>query len=392
MNRFVGVRHEGDLDTSEHNERLLIAVAQFVRERPKAGGDLVVAKTVSGQVSAVKRCVEEHLGRPILAPSGGAVLARVTRAMAYEDGPKGERKYLAPLRSEHFARLADPRCAFDCESPGWPVMRWALLLTMHQCLMRGGEPGRLPRGAFRPALGLCWCHFVWLAPASTAYATVRVKETGQLHWLLIVKVLSIKDTAAKFKRVPIPIASKHPTSHLLGDPLCPYSAVLASGARASTWCRPARAPPRPSSWPAGVDAVTTDEARDAIREAAAAPASTLTPSAAAPAAVAAPPTCATSWVTRRRSRSSSIVAAGTRTATSTTSMHALRGARRGERRSLERRPRALARGSAPGGCSRRVGSDHSLPRDASDSDSAARRPCGVGDLAHANAQLGHAPV
>ena len=93
--------------------------------------------------------------------------------------------------------------------------------------MRGGEPGRLPRGAFHPALGLCWCHFVWLAPASTAYATVRVKETGQLHWLLFVQVLSIKDTAAQFKRVPTAIASRHPVSHLLGDPLCPYSAVLA---------------------------------------------------------------------------------------------------------------------------------------------------------------------
>ena len=53
MRRFIGLRHEGDLDTSEYNERLLVAVAQYVRERPKAGGDLVVAKTVSGQVSAI---------------------------------------------------------------------------------------------------------------------------------------------------------------------------------------------------------------------------------------------------------------------------------------------------------------------------------------------------
>ena len=142
---------------------------------------------------------------------------------------------------------------------------------MHQCLMRGGEPGRLPRGAFRPALGLCWCHFVWLAPASTAYATVRVKETGQLHWLLIVQVLSIKDTAAKFKRVPIPIASKHPTSHLLGDPLCPYSAVLALWRAREHLVPPcARASAPFFLGPRGVDAVTTDEARDAIREAAAA--------------------------------------------------------------------------------------------------------------------------
>lgn len=271
MHRFQGLRQEGDLDTSEYNERLLIAVAQYVRERPKAGGDLVVAKTVSGQVSAIKKCVEEHLGRPILAPSGGAMLARVTRAMAYEDGPAGERKYLAPLRNEHFAQLADPRCRFDCTSPGWPMMRWALLLTMHQCLMRGGEPGRLPRGAFRPALGLCWCHFVWLAPASTALATVRVKETGRTHWLLSVQVLSIKDTAARFQRVPIAIASKHPTSHRLGDPLCPYSAVLTLWRARERWVPPAARASTPFFLgPRGGDAVTTDEARDAIREAAAA--------------------------------------------------------------------------------------------------------------------------
>ena len=271
MHRFIGLRHEGDLDTSEYNERLLVAVAQYVRERPKAGGDLVVAKTVSGQVSAIKKCVEDHLGRPIIAPTGGAVLKRVTRAMAYEDGPAGVRKYLAPLRLEHFARLVDPRSRFDYTSPGWPMMRWALLLTMHQCLMRGGEPGRLPRGPFRPALGLCWSHFIWHAPASTATATVRIKETGQIHWLLSVQVLSIKDTAAQFARVPTAIASRHPVSHRLGDPLCPYSAVLTLWRSREHMVPPATRASTPFFLgPRGVDAITTDEARDAIREAAAA--------------------------------------------------------------------------------------------------------------------------
>ena len=94
-------------------------------------------------------------------------------------------------------------------------MWWALLLLMHQCLLRGGEPGALPRDTFRPALGLCWIHIVWLDPTSLQHATARDRFSGLLHWILTVKVRSIKDTLGKLKRVPIPIASKHPTSTTL---------------------------------------------------------------------------------------------------------------------------------------------------------------------------------
>ena len=271
LREFKGLAFEGDLDTSERNELLLIMVAQFVREKPKAAGDLILGNTVASQVSAIKTCVEDHLGRKVIAPSGGMKLKQLLKQMRFEDGPSGERKYLAPLRAAHFARLAALGPAFDITSPGWPSARWALLLVMHQCLMRGGEPGALPRDEFRPALGLCWIHFVWLDPTSLRHATARDKFSGLLHWILTVKVRSIKDTLGKLKRVPIPVASKHPTSHPLGDPTCAYSAVR------RLWCQREHLVPEAERattpfflGPSGRAAVDTDEARDGIRAAASA--------------------------------------------------------------------------------------------------------------------------
>ena len=102
-------------------------------------------------------------------------------------------------------------------------MRWALLLCMHQCLMRGGEPGRTGTEPFRPALGLCWIHIKWLDEYTLKPATVLVR--GRRHWLLRIMVRSIKDTKGVLQRVPIPIASKHPIEEGLWDVTCTYVAM-----------------------------------------------------------------------------------------------------------------------------------------------------------------------
>ena len=84
-------------------------------------------------------------------------------------------------------------------------------------------------------------------------------------------VRSIKDTQGKLKRVPIPVASKHPMEHPLGDPTCVYTAVR------RLWCQREHLVPEAERAstpffliPRGVDAVHTDEVRDAIRAAASA--------------------------------------------------------------------------------------------------------------------------
>ena len=266
---FKPLRFEGDLDTSEHNERILILLAEFIRGRPKAAGDLLKGDTVGGQVSGIRSIVTDHLGRDIVAASGGRMLAKTVRQMRFEDGPGGERKYLAPLRTVHFQRLASGACAFDVSSPGWPTARWALLLCMHQCLLRGGEPGRIDSKTepFRPALGICWIHIKWLDECTLKPATVLVR--GRRHWLLRILVRSIKDTKGVLKRVPIPIASKHPIEEGLSDISCPYVAIR------RLWDQMAPLVPLHARattpfflGPGMRDAVGTSEVRDAIREAA----------------------------------------------------------------------------------------------------------------------------
>ena len=224
---FVPLRFEGDLETSEHNEALLLVMAEFVRQLPKTSGDLIRSDSVAGQVSGIKAIVEEHLGRPILAPSGGKLLARATRQMRLEDGPRADRKLSLPLRGADLDALALDSVDFDVTSPGWPTARYTLLRTMHQGLMRGGEPGTLPREPFRPALGVCWGDIQWHDPASRALLTVVHPGTGQLHWALILVICGIKDTRGVHKKVPTTIASRHPANGAHGRTVtCPYFAVL----------------------------------------------------------------------------------------------------------------------------------------------------------------------
>ena len=269
LRKFQGLEYEGDLNTSQRNEILLITIAEYIRERPKSSGGLVQGDTVGGQISAIKKCVEDHLNRPIIAPTAGLQLKAMLRQCRFEDGPSGERKYLAALRAAHLAQLVDRDCGFDYTSAGWPTARWALLLIMHQCLLRGGEPGRVAREPFRPALGLCWSHFVWIDPLTNHAATVRDKVTGRLHWRLTVLVRSIKDTNGRLRRVPIVVTSKYPMDVPLGDPTCPYSAVRRLWRQREGQVPAAERASTPFFLgPGGLQAVNTDEARDAIRAAA----------------------------------------------------------------------------------------------------------------------------
>ena len=227
MRNFEPLRFEGDLETSERNEILLIVIAEFIRRQPKATGDLVKGDTISGQVSGIKAIVAEHLGRPILAPTGGKTLARELQQMRLEDGPSADRALSLPLRGTHLDALALTSSGFDVRSPGWPTARYALLRTMHQGLLRGGEPGTLPGEPFRPAHGVCWGDFTWHDIATGTLLTQRDATTGALHWVLIVRVRGIKDVMGKHKKVPITIASKHPANGASGrDVTCTYFAVL----------------------------------------------------------------------------------------------------------------------------------------------------------------------
>ena len=102
-----------------------MVIAEFIRQRPKATGDLIRSDSVAGQISGIKSIVEEHLGRPILAPSGGKQLARATRQMRLEDGPAADHKLSLPLRGADLDALALDAVDFDecspCQRPSRPV-------------------------------------------------------------------------------------------------------------------------------------------------------------------------------------------------------------------------------------------------------------------------------
>ena len=224
---FEPLRFEGDLDTSERNEMLLVTAAEFIRRRPKAEGHPIRGDSVSGQVSGIKAIVEQHLGRPIIATTGGKQLARALQQMRYEDGPSADRALSLPLRGADLDALALDSTAFDVKSPGWPTARYALLRTLHQGLMRGCEPGTLPGEPFRPALGVSWADFQWLDRATGNMLTQRHAETGALHWALILVIRGAKDTLGLHKKVPTTIASKHPANAGPSrDVTCPYFAIL----------------------------------------------------------------------------------------------------------------------------------------------------------------------
>ena len=271
LNGLRKLRYEGDLDTSDANEAILLVVSEYVRELPKNKvGELVKGDTVSGQTSAIKTLAEEHFGRAVICESGGRLLKRSLQSMRREDGPGGERRYSAPMRRGMLDELARLDSGFDVRSAGWPQDRWAMMQASHQAFMRGGEPGCTEAGKFAAAKGICWKHICWRCPLTGGLATSVHETTGAAHLRVTLGIVPIKDQTGKAKRVPCPIVSKHPAGHPLDDVTCPYTAIRAS------W--DARIGSRPWSelqhlpffvGPDGLSAVTTEQVRDAaIRPAA----------------------------------------------------------------------------------------------------------------------------
>ena len=227
---FTRLQFEGDLETSEKNEAILCILAEHIRATPSANtkiGCIVKSGTVSGQVSAIKITVEEHLRRPIISMSGGRTLKAVLQGMRRQDGPQGSRKLSLPLGNGHIMQLASPSCIYDISSTVWACTRWALFHTMLHCLLRGGEPGTQPKTPFDPKTGLRWSDLIWTDPASGLTATILGRDRKS-YYLLIIMIFPIKDVFAQHKRVPCEIRSKHPISAGLKDITCPYAAIRRS--------------------------------------------------------------------------------------------------------------------------------------------------------------------
>ena len=201
---FLALRSAADLHHSIYNERMLCRLANFIREDRWIKGS-----SVSAYVSAIKVFVERDHKQPIVlaAPNGGAALRELMTTFRREDGPSGERRAGKPLRMQHVRQLA-ARPGYDRSSRAGK-MRHAMRHAGLQGFLRPGEFGVVDDQPFEPRLHMhCGAEAI-------AYTTQPRR--------LFLKILAIKDQAAKRKRVPSLIQAAHERD--AGDPHCPYEAI-----------------------------------------------------------------------------------------------------------------------------------------------------------------------
>ena len=210
---FKPLLHAGDLRTSAYNEMMLCRIAEAIRQQRG-----ILADSISGYVSAVKRLVERDHRQPLLCPgASGKMLSELYLSMRREDGPKAMRRLGRAMRSAHIRKVVS--------QPGYAAhtlthvgcMEHALRHACHQCFLRPGEVGTVDNQPFCPSTQLV------CGPNSVQWVTAA--EANADRPKLFILVLSIKDTPAKRKRVPITIEPRAPGGGSV-DHFCPYLAIL----------------------------------------------------------------------------------------------------------------------------------------------------------------------
>ena len=153
----------------------------------------------------------------LLRPEFNTFMRKVQKRWRHEDGPRLERKLALGIRGRHFLQL---------DSKGWDrtspvgVYDHALASTCKAACGRGGEPGTVDGGTWRPARG------VTIADASEWFEASPSANAG-LPWMRL-WWFPIKDTEADHTKCPVPIhVSKRTSAPRGSDPACPYDALLA---------------------------------------------------------------------------------------------------------------------------------------------------------------------
>ena len=201
-----------------HNEESFGMLQEFILERGSKqkgrAGQAITAKTAAGYVSAIRAEAGLGAGYRLFDAQFAVEVPRAAKFARRLDGPAGTRKLRRGLRAQHFAAAAAG--GFDRSTrPG--VRRWARMLSAHNLLMRGGEPGTTDDDVWDPDRGhISWDSVKWLTPAETAseYAAVRLL------------VMPIKDPDAKYKPVPLLIRRRQlPFVPRGADAVCTYDAL-----------------------------------------------------------------------------------------------------------------------------------------------------------------------
>ena len=208
---WVELDNTSDIEPMLYNQESLCDVGEFIKSYETTRGDTVGAYL--GALRTLRKLVT------LVDPCGTletVAISLMLRQMRRHDGPSADRKIERGLRAQLLLRIA----ASDVDRTSLQGEKdWCLLIAMWNTLMRGGEPGRVTGQPFSTKRGICVKHVRFLT----------VEQTGDGHPACILWMVSVKDTNARFKRVPVIISRRRHASVSCADeradPLCAYSYI-----------------------------------------------------------------------------------------------------------------------------------------------------------------------
>ena len=210
---FIALAHAGDIGAGAYNSETLELLAEYMRAKgSRQSGTALTADHIQATVSTVRllRSSEAHYG--VVVPEADTALDRLYKEIRKDGGPRGERKGSMGFRARHLRVLATARFRHGSAQA---EVEWVVALVAHNLLLRGGEVGSTDGGRFDAARDLSVLSVDLREPCS---------ESAWLPWL-IVWVVSIKDAAARFRAVPIPVRARLATQGAAPDDLCAYTAL-----------------------------------------------------------------------------------------------------------------------------------------------------------------------
>ena len=233
--RVVGIA-AAEIHAAETRSILLEFMRQQGPKREKTGsraGKPNKAKTLEGYVSTIFSLLEVMNDYAFTTPRTGGARRQQAKHMRREDGAAGERAGGRAFRYRHFGRAVAG--GFDWNSSRWARRRWGSMHLAHQCLARGGSPGRTGRKPFDWEKGLTCSPgvLIWHEPSAATLGRFAVS----------IWITPIKDSTMERKRCCTMVAQREPGPQNQVDADCPYAAIrtvfeeVTAGAPMESWHR-----------------------------------------------------------------------------------------------------------------------------------------------------------
>ena len=152
---FRDLRYVGDIMAGGYNAATLEGVAEYMRasgsKRARHEGELLRADGIQACAGMLRRMREVSTRCEVVGPSMMLTASLGFKGMRKAEPAAGERDTRRAFRAAYFVLLA---------AAGWDRVSvmgeeaWAMALTAHNAILRGGEVGRRDGYAFDPQVGL----------------------------------------------------------------------------------------------------------------------------------------------------------------------------------------------------------------------------------------------